>query len=160
MVSALVITVVTILFLLGVVGTILPGLPGTGLIFIGIIMYAAASGFSTITPVALLLFAVVTVLAVAANYIGSLYGTKAAGGKGWAIGGTIVGGLIGTMTVGPLGLVAGAFLGALAGAMYEGQDSAAATKTAVYSIIGIIGGTLVQLVIGISMIAAFLVMVV
>lgn len=158
--TILLITVITILFLLGLLGTVVPGLPGTGLIFVGILVYAIASGFATIGLGALLLFALITALAVAANYAGSMFGTKAAGGKGWAVGGTIAGGLLGAMTVGPLGLVGGAFLGALAGALYEGQDSRAATKTAVYSILGIIGGTLVQLVIGISMIVAFLIMVV
>jgi uncharacterized protein YqgC (DUF456 family) len=57
-------------------------------------------------------------------------------------------------------LFVGAFLGALAGALYEGQSTTSATKAALYSVIGIIGGTLVQMAIGLSMIIAWIVLVI
>lgn len=148
--------IVAILFVVGLAGTIIPGLPGIGLIFAGIILYAIVTGFTTVSAMHVLLFAVVSALALAANYAGSMMGARAGGGGASSTVGTILGAIIGTVTLGPLGLFAGAFIGALAGAFYEGRTSAVAMKVAFYSVIGIVGGAVIQLLLGLSMIAAFI----
>ncbi len=153
--SLILLTIVAILFLIGLAGTIIPGLPGIGLIFAGILIYAITTSFTTVTGTHLLIFALVSGLALAASYAGSMMGAKAGGGGAPSTIGTMVGALIG-LAFGPLGIFLGAFVGALAGSLYEGRSSAVATKVALYSVVGIIGGTIVQLLLGLSMIGAFI----
>lgn len=158
--SSLLLIIVVILFILGLAGTVVPALPGTGLIFLGILIHAIATDFAEVSGKAVLLFAVVTLASVATSYLGSMLGTKAGGGGGWSVGGTILGALLGTVLIGPVGLFIGAFLGALVGAMYEGQSTSSATKAAFYSVLGIFGGTVIQLLIGLSMIIAWIALVI
>lgn len=154
--SLIPLTIVALLFLIGLAGTVIPGLPGIGLIFAGIIVYAFATSFTAITLSHVLLFAVVAGLALAAHYAGSVMGARAGGGGAVSTAGTLVGALLGTFTFGPPGLFGGAFFGALAGALYERRTGAVVTRVAVYSVVGIIGGTTIQLLLGISMIVTFI----
>lgn len=160
MISATLLIIVIVLFLLGLAGTIIPALPGTSLIFVGILIHAIATNFAEVSITATIVFGLVALASVAVSYAGSMLGAKAGGGKAWSVGGTVLGGVVGTIVFGPLGLLVGAFLGALAGALYEGQSSTSATKAAFYSVLGIIGGTLIQLLIGLSMIVAWVALVI
>lgn len=152
----LIIWLVTLtLFIIGFAGLFVPGLPGVGLIFAGILTYGIATSFETISMLTIIILAFVTAIAWAADYLGSALGAKVGGGS-WvssllAIGGTIVGLVI----FGPIGLVLGALTGSLLGAMIEGKDSKQASKMAIYSLIGALGATVVQLILATTMLITF-----
>jgi len=154
--SILVVSTTIILFVIGLIGTFMPGVPGIGLIFAGILLYAYVDGFTAIhfsTVVALL---ALTILAVLAQYIGSVWATKYAGAKTKALLGTLIGSFIGTFG-GPVGIFAGAFIGALIGALLEDTPPYKALHVAALSIVGIISGSLIQFFLSIVLIIAFLV---
>jgi uncharacterized protein YqgC (DUF456 family) len=79
------------------------------------------------------------------------------GGKRWAITGALVGGLVGIFA-GPFGMMAGGFVGALIGAWYEGKTGLAASQVALWTVVGIIGATVMQLLVAIGMIIAFIIL--
>lgn len=149
--------IVGVLFIVGLVGSFIPAVPGVGLIFAGIAIYAFVTGFSTMAVSTLIWFGVVALLASGASYLGSAMGAKHGGGGVKALWGTIAGALIGTATLGPIGLFAGAFLGALAGALTEGKAPENAMRVAFMSVAGIIGGSLIQFLLSVALIIAFLV---
>src|SRR5688572_21806181 len=131
MISSLALWAITVgLMAIGLLGTIIPGLPGIVLTYAGILIFAFATNFAHISPTTLVVFGLVTALAVIAGYFGSVLGSRAGGGKKWAIIGTFVGAILGAFT-GPLGLFLGAFLGALLGAFIEGSSTHQAFKIAV-----------------------------
>lgn len=157
--SVIALWIVTLtLFLLGLLGVFIPAIPGLALIFAGILFYAVMTNFATISLNAILFFGLVVLLSWVAGFSGSLIGSRLGGGKRWAISGAMIGGLVGTL-LGPFGLMIGAFIGALAGALYEGQSGPAASRVAFWTIIGLIGATFMQFVVGLSLIIAFLLVV-
>jgi len=152
-------TGVIALFLLGIVGIFVPVVPGIGLVFGGVLLYAIATGFETISTATVIVFGVLTLLAWLADYMGAAIGAKYGGGKGPTVIGSMLGALLGLIFGGPVGLFVGAFVGALGGALYEGQTMEKASRAAIYSVIGMLGATVVQLILAVSIIVAFVIVV-
>jgi len=142
--------IVAILFMIGLAGTIIPGLPGIAFIYAGILLYGFSTGFSTIHTFTVIVLGGIAVLAIASDYIGSSLGSRIGGGKRYATAGALIGSVMGVFIAGPVGIMAGAFVGALAGALYEGQHHGKALKIASLSVIGTLGATVVQLLLGLT----------
>lgn len=151
--------IITFLFLVGLVGVVIPAVPGIGFIFAGILLYALVTGFTDISVTTVLIFGAVTVFVWLIDYAGAALGTYWSGGRSWALVGTIVGSLAGFFIVGPVGLLLGSFVGALIGALYDGHGPERALRVAVISVVGALGATLVQFLFGLGMIVAFLILV-
>ncbi|CAN5660624.1 DUF456 family protein [soil metagenome] len=100
--------------LLGLVGAVVPGLPGVPLIFLSALVYAYLGGFEEIGGWIVALLGLFAVLALAADYVATSYGARRFGAT-WAgtLGGA-VGGLVGTV-VGLLFIGVGAFFGLILG---------------------------------------------
>lgn len=154
--SILLLLLIAVLFAVGLFGSFIPAVPGVGLIFAGILLYGIVDGFSAITVPTILIFGVVAILASGASYLGSMVGAKKGGGGMRSLWGAIVGAIVGTVTIGPIGLFVGAFVGALIGALLEGNQPDKAMKVAFMSVAGIIGGSLIQFLLSIALIIAFL----
>jgi uncharacterized protein YqgC (DUF456 family) len=151
-------TITLLLLFGGLIGTVVPGLPGIGFVYAGILVYAFATDFAVISVPITVGLGVVSIVALLTSYIGSLIGSRAGGGGKKALAGTLLGTLIG-MLLGPIGMFIGAFLGALAGAMLEGGTRQQALKIAFYSVIGMIGSSVIQFFLALIMIATFFVVV-
>lgn len=154
--SILIPLITTLFFGVGLLGTLLPGIPGVGLVYAGIVFYAIADKFTSIEFSTVLVFGFLTIFASIAQYVGSVWGAKHAGAKTKALIGTLIGSVLGTFG-GPMGIFVGAFIGALVGALLENTDSYIAVRVAFLSVIGILGGTIIQLFLSLVLIIAFLV---
>ena len=90
--------VVTLLaMLVGLAGSVLPGLPGVTLIFLSALVYAILTGFEVLgVPVLLLLFLFAAV-AFVADFVATSYGARRFGASNWGTVGGAVGGLVGTL---------------------------------------------------------------
>ncbi|MDQ4127108.1 MAG: DUF456 domain-containing protein [Actinomycetota bacterium] len=107
--------VVTLLaMLIGLAGSVLPGLPGVTLIFLSAVVYAFLTGFEVVgVPILLLLF-LFAAIAFVADFIATSYGARRFGASNWGTVGGAVGGLVGTL----LGLLlagVGSILGLIVG---------------------------------------------
>lgn len=100
--------------LLGLIGAVVPGLPGVPLIFLSALVYAYLGGFEEIGGWIVALLGLLAVLALAADYVATSYGARRFGAS-WAgtLGGAI-GGLVGTLA-GMLFFGVGAFFGLILG---------------------------------------------
>ncbi len=154
--SILITSITTIFFIVGIIGTFMPGIPGIGLVYAGVVVYAIADKFTSIEFSTVLVFGILTIFASLAQYLGSLWAAKYAGAKAKALTGTLIGSLIGTFG-GPAGIFVGAFLGALVGALLENTTPHKAVRVAFLSVIGIISGTIIQLFLSIVLIISFLI---
>ncbi len=153
--SILISILTVILFGIGVLGTFVPGLPGIGFVYAGILLYAFADGFTTIQSSTVIYLGIATLIASFAQYFGSLWATKSAGGKKKALIGTFIGAILGALA-GPVGIFIGAFIGALVGALLDGSTPQTAVHVAFLSVLGIIGGSIIQFFLSIALIVAFL----
>lgn len=155
MASTLIWLITIACLVIGLLGTFIPLLPGLGLIFIGILIFAIATNFTVITLSTVIICGVVALLASLASYFAGAVGAKVSGGSRRAVGGSLLGSVVGMVLLGPLGLPVGTFVGALLGALTEGRSLKKATLTARHAVIGLLSATLIQFVIGVSLIITF-----
>ena len=135
-----------VLLILGLLGSIIPGLPGPPLSFIGILLIHFFTGTQFSTSF-LLTWAVIVVLVFLLDYFMQVCGVKKFGGGRKAILGTFLGLFMGLLFP-PVGLLIGPFIGAFIGALLEVQgDNTRALNVAIGSFIGFVTGTILKLVV-------------
>ncbi len=153
---ALVLAGVILLMLLGLAGTFLPVLPGTGLIFLGILLYGLYDQFQVITGEFMAAMAALALLAMATDYLAGAVGARRVKATRAGYLGAVVGGIVGIFTLGPIGLLVGPFLGAITGEVASGRTARQAVRVGVATVVGVMGGMLLKAAIGITMIVLFI----
>lgn len=152
-----IVVLVWVLIFLGLAGTILPGLPGTGLVFGGILLYALYFGVETVGMTTLILFGIVTLLSFAFDLLGSMYGAKRFGASRYGITGSILGGLLGLLVLSLPGLFLGVFAGAVAGEFFWGKKAIEeALKAGAGSMLGFFAGAVLKLCLSVIMVLVFI----
>ena len=132
--------------LIGIAGSILPGLPGTPVSWVGmLILYIWGSGANAagdeMSLRTLIVWGIVVAVVSVIDYIVPMYFTKMTGGSKYAERGAMVG-LIAGIIFTPIGMILGSFLGAfLFELYYTRQGMMQALKAALGSFLGFITGT-------------------
>lgn len=148
-------TIPIILFILGIIGTILPLLPGVSLIWLGMLVYGIITGFQNLTVGFFILQGIAALLVMSIDYFSTAIGTKRFGGTKTAIWGAALGLLAGIIVLGPFGLIIGPFIGALLGSLLQGIPLEKAILSSFGALIGLLGGMFLKIIIEIIMIYAF-----
>ncbi|MGH8075277.1 MAG: DUF456 domain-containing protein [Lysobacter sp.] len=143
-----------ILILVGVAGTVLPALPGVPLVFIGMLLAAWAGGFEQVGGWMLLLLGVLTVLSLGIDLLATAMGAKRVGASKLAVLGAVTGTFAG-LFFGPIGLLAGPFIGALAGELIHGREVRKATRVGFGTWLGILVGTVLKIGLAFAMLGLF-----
>lgn len=133
-----------LLMLGGILGSVLPMLPGPPLSFIGLLLLHFTSKYQFSTKF-LVIWAIVTALIILADYLIPIWGTKKFGGSKRGVWGSIFGLLAGLFFFPPFGIIIGPFIGAVAGELTAGKDTGTALKSGFGSFIGFVISTLLKL---------------
>jgi uncharacterized protein YqgC (DUF456 family) len=141
----------------GLVGSILPMLPGAPLIFAGALIYAFYTDFSAIGGGTLVLLSLLTGLSLFLDFFASLSGVKKAGASRWGMLGAFLGGLVGLFVGGIVGLIFGPIIGAVIFEMAGGGKWASSWRIALGHLLGLLLGTLGKFLLALLMIIIFLV---
>ncbi|MEK6766173.1 MAG: DUF456 domain-containing protein [Planctomycetota bacterium] len=152
----IILIIVLLIMLGGLSGVILPAIPSTPLIWLGIFIYAVCDGFESISWLLLLIFAVLTIISLALDYLGGVIGAKKFGATKWGLIGSVIGGIAGFFTGGIVGLIFGPFFGAVLLELIFGKDLRGAFKSGAGTLVGFIGGAIAKLAIGVIMIGIFI----
>ena len=103
-----------LIMVVGLLGSVLPGLPGVPLIFAAALVYAYVTGFEVVGGLVLVLLGLFAFLAFVADFLGTTYGARRFGASEWGTAGGAIGGLVGALA-GALFFGLGALFGLLAG---------------------------------------------
>ncbi|MBQ7159356.1 MAG: DUF456 domain-containing protein [Treponema sp.] len=137
-----------LLFFVGIVGCIAPGLPGTPLCWGGLLC-ASFTSVCTVSWVVLIICAVITAIVEIVNNIVPAIFTRKAGGSKEAAWGSIIGTFVGLLGLG-VGVFLGEFLGAFVGELiHNDKDVKHALVVACWSFLGFITG------VGLRLLTAF-----
>ena len=147
-------TLAAVLVLVGLAGVVLPALPGLPLVFAGMLLAAWAGDFERIGAVPLVVLGVLTLLSLVADFIATAAGAKRVGAGPLAIWGAALGTLAG-LFFGPLGLLAGPFLGAMAGELWHTRTLRRATHVGLATWLGLLLGTVLKLALAFAMVGLF-----
>jgi uncharacterized protein YqgC (DUF456 family) len=136
-----------ILMVIGIIGCLVPVLPGPPFSFLGLILLHL-SRFGQFTTPTLVTLGIITVVVTVVDYIVPVWGTKRFGGSKYGTRGATVGLIIGFF-LGPLGIILGPLIGAFVGEMIFKDDMAYAFKAGFGSLLGFLTG------IGLKLAASF-----
>jgi uncharacterized protein YqgC (DUF456 family) len=143
-----------VLIVAGLVGTVLPALPGLPLMFAGMLLAAWANGFQRVGAWTIALLAVLTVISIGVDIGATALGAKRVGAGKGAMLGAAIGTLVGAFFAVP-GLILGPFLGAMAAELLRGRELAHASKIGFGTWIGLAVGTAFKLALAFAMLGVF-----
>lgn len=146
---------VVALVLAGLAGAVLPALPGVPLVFAGLWLAAWIDDYAKVGAVTLTVLGVLTVLALAVDFIATALGAKKVGASRSAIAGAAIGTVVGVF-FGLPGLLIGPFAGAVLGELSARGDLEKATKVGVATWMGLLFGTLAKLALSLAMVGVFI----
>lgn len=132
----------------GIVGSIMPGLPGPPVSWVGMLLvfFAEKGTDNPMTLTVLIVWLVITIVVSILDYIVPSWTTRAAGGHKAASTGALIGLLAGIFLT-PIGMIAGALLGAFIGElMVTDKGVFAAFKAGLGAFVGFIFGTGLKLI--------------
>ena len=144
-----------LIVVVGLAGTVLPVIPGTLLVFAGLLLAAWADGFTRVGVVGLAIIAVLGVIAFGMDVAASAFGAKRVGASPQALVGATAGGVVG-MLFGIPGIILGPFAGAVLGELMARGRLAQAGKVGFGTWLGLIASAVLKVVIAFLMIATFL----
>ena len=142
------------LIVVGLVGAIVPTLPGIPLIFGGIWLIAGVDGYRHLGLWWLLGIAGIGAVGLTLDLLAGALGAKRVGASKQAVAGALAGTVIG-LFFGLPGLLLGPFVGAVLGELAAGNSVLRSTQVGVSAWIGLIFGTIVKLASSLMMVVLF-----
>ena len=143
-----------ILIVVGLLGTLLPVLPGLPLMFVGMLLAAWAGGFQHIGAGSLTVLGLLVLLSIGVDLAASILGAKRSGASRKGLWGAGIGGFAGIF-FGIPGLVAGPFLGASLGEVAHGRPWRDASRIGLGTWLGILVGAVLKLMLALAMLVLF-----
>ena len=142
------------LILLGLAGTVLPVVPGTMLVWGGIVLGAWIDDFTRVGMTTVVVVSVLAVLAWGLDYLAGLMGAKKAGASKMALMGAAAGTVLG-LFMGLVGVLFMPLAGAAVGEYLAQKDQTRAVKVGVATWVGIMVGLIAKVVLAFIMVGIF-----
>ncbi|MFB6128130.1 MAG: DUF456 family protein [Halorhabdus sp.] len=145
------------LLLAGVLGSVTPMVPAGLLSTAGVVLYWWSTGYADPGTVVLVGFVLVGLFVVVVDYLAGAIAAKAGGASTLT---SVAGALVGFalfFVLGPVGIVLGVTGTVFALELYRGRAGAESLRAAGYALVGTLGSSVIQFVLTLSMLVAFLV---
>ena len=117
-----------ILAIAGLVGCILPIIPGPVLSFSALLLLSWIKSWQTFSQTFLIVMGILTALLLLLDYIAPALGAKKYGASKRGLWGSAIGMIIGIFFIPPWGMIVGAFIGALVGELAAGKSGRKALR--------------------------------
>jgi uncharacterized protein YqgC (DUF456 family) len=129
----------------GLLGCILPVLPGPPLNWLALLLLSWARGWEPFGATFLLIWGAVAAGVTALDFVVPAWGARKAGAGKLGVWGSVVGMLVGIIWFPPFGMLVGALLGAIAGELVGGRSAGASLKAGVGVFLGTTLGIVLKL---------------
>lgn len=133
-----------ILVITGILGSVLPVLPGPPVSYVGLLLLHFTEKYQFSTRF-LVIWAIICAVVVILDYVIPAWGTKKFGGSKRGVYGSLIGLVAGIFLFPPFGMIIGPFAGAVIGEMSAGKQSKEAFKSGFGSFAGFLAGTILKL---------------
>jgi len=145
-----------ILVTLGIVGSIIPAMPGPLLSFIGLtFLYAAKPG--VVSNSILIFFGAGMAILILIDYLAPIFGAKFSGASKKGLWGAIIGCFLGIIFFPPLGMFLGAFFGAFLGELLGGKNFWSSLKAGIGTLLGSMTVIILQVIYSLILAVYFLI---
>lgn len=146
-----------LLVAVGLVGTVLPAIPGVPLIFLGLFVAAWAEGFQHVGTGTITVLGAMALFAYGVDLVAGALGARKFGASRLAVVGAMIGAVAG-LFFGIPGVLVGPFVGAAAGELVARRDLLQAGRAGFGTWLGLVVGAAVKIAISFSMVAVFVAM--
>ena len=143
--------IVILISSLGVLGTLLPVVPGTPLLVLASLIYILFAGLEALGWQVLVGLVIMSLIAEGSKYFSSLLGAKHFGSSRQGLVGVLLGLMFGILFLGPLGIVLGPVLGSILVELFKGRSIEEAAKVGLGTIVGQLGGSVFAFMIALLM---------
>ena len=143
-----------LLVLVGLVGSLVPVLPGPVLVFAGLLLASWADGFERVGPWVLIVLALLTIVVYAVDFLAGAYGVERAGASRRATVGAILGTIVG-LFFGIPGLLLGPFIGAVLGELSVRRQIIEAGRAGAGAWLGLFLGAVAKMALIVAMLGLF-----
>jgi uncharacterized protein len=152
-----------VLMVFGIIGAVVPALPGSSLILIGIIIWGfVQKSFAAIT-VPFIVTCIIFVSSIGIDFLAGYIGAKKAGASKWGQIGAFVGLIVGFFGLLPalpfggplLGMLLGPLLGAIIGEYLYCKNLQTAVKAGIGIVVGSLIGNLIQGLLALAAVVVF-----
>jgi uncharacterized protein YqgC (DUF456 family) len=120
--DVIIIVIGLILALVGMVGCILPIIPGPIISFCALLLLSWTKNWQVFSPVFLIIMSALGAFLMVFDYIAPALGAKKYGASKSGLWGSAIGMIIGIFLIPPWGMIVGAFIGALIGELATGKS--------------------------------------
>ena len=144
------------LVVIGIAGIVFPALPGTVLIFAGLLMTAWANDFTRVGPWTLVVIALIGAASYAVDFVAAALGARHVGASRSAVAGAALGTLLG-IPFGLPGVLLGPLVGAVLGELSVNRELGRAAGVGLAAWIGFLIGTVVKVSLAFLMIGIYLI---
>ena len=151
--------IAVVFILIGVLGTIIPILPGMLLVWLTLLAYAWVTDFNIITPWIFVILTLVALVTGLANIWLPYLGAKKSGASKRAIFLGFIGGIIGTFVMPLIGTVIGYAVGIIIGELIKHRDLRVAIKSSIGGVAGWGIATVIELAGALTILIVFLLVV-
>ena len=152
----LLITISVLLLLIGIVGSIVPILPGPPIAYCGLLLVHFSSKHP-FTVEFLIIFGALAILSAVIDNVLPIYATKKFNGSKKGVWGSAIGLAIGLFFFPPFGILIGPMLGAFLGEILDGKSPNNSVKPAFGSLIGFLSSIFLRFALSIIMTYYFIV---
>ncbi|MCR8645297.1 DUF456 family protein [Paenibacillus sp. N1-5-1-14] len=145
------------LFIIGMLGTVFPILPGVFAVYAAFFVYG---WFFSFEPFGFWFWTIQTLIVVivfVADYAVSAMGVKKFGGSRASVIGSTIGLIFGPFVIPAFGLILGPFIGAVIGEIIIGKSIEQALKSGVGSVLGFFSSVVVKVILQLAMIIVFII---
>jgi uncharacterized protein len=140
----------------GLAGVVLPALPGTPLLLVGLVLAAWAEDFAYVGPGMLVVLGLLAALTYVVDFLATAFGARRFGASSRAVVGAALGGLVG-LFFGVAGVLLGPFVGAVLGELSAQRSLGDAGRAGVGATLGLIIGLVLKIALAVSMLGLFVV---
>ncbi|MFZ2331064.1 MAG: DUF456 domain-containing protein [Atribacterota bacterium] len=140
-----------ILNIIGIIGVIIPALPGVTLNYLALILLYINKGEEVVSLSTIIMFGLLTFLVALLDYILPLAGAKKSGTSRTGIIFAALGMMIGLFFFPPFGIFFGLLIGAFLGELIAGKTELQALKAGVVTFLGILTSMVIKLMLAVVM---------
>ena len=143
-----------LVMLIGLIGCIVPGFPGTPLVLVAAVGHRLYFGAASASTLVLGILTALTLFSLVFDFLAGMFGAQKMGATWRGVTGAVVGGIIGLFFSLP-GILLGPFLGAMVFELLGGREIRPAAKAGVGATIGLLAGIVGRFATGVVMMLLF-----
>ena len=144
-----------LLMLVGIIGSVVPALPGPPLSYVGLLLLQLTDKVQFSTSF-LVVWGIVVLAVVVLDYYLPIWTTKRIGGSKASINGSIIGMVVGIIFT-PIGMILGTLLGAIIGEIIGGASGDKALKSGLATFVGTMLSIGIKLIVCVSLLMYYII---